>query len=120
MDCFIDTISKEAILKNYAKLKKAKIKTIPYGSTITNTLTGEPLGHAEMIFHYNNQTWHYTNWKGSTRVYKNKASDNILEITNKIYSTFFPNWKVEKVVPLDIISFFIEDSEPLPKQFINA
>jgi hypothetical protein len=117
--CLIDVISKEAIVRNKAKLNKASVKTFPYATTYVNTLTGERTGHAEMLYYYNNDTWHYSSSTGSTRIFKNKISKDILNITVKVYERFLPSYTVEKVVPLDIVSFFEDDTQPLPKKYIN-
>lgn len=118
--CMIDVISKEAILRNRAKLQKAEVETIPYATTYFDTTTGTRVGHAEMIYFYNDDTWHYSSSTGSTRIYKNKLSEDILEITNKIYKLHFPNFKVEKVVPMDIVTFFPEDETyVLENRYIN-
>jgi hypothetical protein len=115
-DCFIDVISKEAIVKNLQKLKKAKIKTIPYATTLLNTLTGVATGHAEMVFHYNGDTWHYSNHQGSIKIYSKKLSEDILSISEKAYS-LTPHMKVLKVVPIDLVTNFPEHSQPLLKLY---
>jgi hypothetical protein len=118
--CMIDVISKEAVIRNRAKLQKAEVETIPYATTYYNTTTGEYVGHAEMIYFYNDDTWHYSSTTGSTRIYKDKLSEDILTITNKIYKLHFPHYRVQKVVPMDIITFFPDDnSQPLPDHYIN-
>lgn len=38
--CMIDVISKEAIIRNRAKLQKAEVETIPYATTYVDTTTG--------------------------------------------------------------------------------
>jgi hypothetical protein len=115
-DCFIDVISKEAIIKNLQKLKKAKIKTIPYATTLLNTLTGETIGHAEMVFHYNGDTWHYSNHQGSIKVYPKNLSEDILSVSEKVYS-LTPHMKVLKVIPMDLVANFPEHSQPLSEQY---
>jgi hypothetical protein len=118
--CMIDVISKEAVLRNRAKLQKAEVETIPYATTYVDTVTGQRMGHAEMIYFYNDDTWHYSSSTGSTRIYKDKLSDDILGITNKIYKLHFPNLKVEKVVPMDIVTFFPDEiSYNLSDKYIN-
>ena len=116
--CMIDMISKEAVIRNVAKLKKAKVKTIPYVSTMFNTLTGEHKAHAGMVFFYKNDTWHYDNSIGSTRVIRNTHSKDLLSIVNKSFSRY-PHIKIEKVLPLSLAEFFPEDNKPCPKQFLN-
>ena len=116
----IDVIAKEAVIRNRAKLQKAEVETIPYATTYVNVVTGERVGHAEMIYFYNDDTWHYSSSTGSTRVYKDKLSDDILGITNKIYKLHFPSFKVEKVVPMDIATFFPdEETFELEDRYIN-
>jgi len=115
-DCLIDVISKEAIIKNQQKLKKAKVKTIPFATTLLNTLTGETTGHAEMVFHYNEDTWHYSNHQGSIKIYPKKLSEDILTISEKAYS-LTPHMKVLKVIPIDLVANFPEHTQPLPKQY---
>lgn len=119
--CMIDVIAREAVIHNRAKLQKAEVETIPYATTYVDTTTGARIGHAEMIYFYNDDTWHYSSSTGSTRVYKDKLSEDILEITKKIYKLHFPNLKIEKVVPMDMATFFPEeDSFNLPAKYFNS
>lgn len=113
----IDMISKEAILLNHAKLKKAKIKTIPYVSDITNKETGIRTAHACMIFHYRGDTWHYDNCYGSVKVFVGKLSNSIPSIAKKVFS-LRPHLKLHRAFPLDIQSNFKAESQPLPKKYI--
>ena len=116
--CMIDMIAKEAVLKNVAKLKKAKVKTMPYVSTMFNALTGETRGHAGMIFHYRNDTWHYDNSTGSTRILYNEHSKDYLKVVKKAFS-LYPSIKIQSVLPLSMAVNFPEDAKPCPKKFLN-
>lgn len=116
--CMIDMIAKEAVIKNVAKLKKAKVKTMPYASTMFNTLTGESRGHAGMVFYYKNDTWHYDNSTGSTRVLKGEHSKDLLGVVKKSFS-LHPHIEIEKVMPLSLASYFPEDAKECPKKFLN-
>jgi len=99
-DCLIDLISKESVLK------ASSIQTLPYAVTFVDSLTGKESAHAEMVYHYDNDTWHYTNWNGSVRVLSNKFSEDILNIAQKVYDAFAPRYKVIKTVPLKDCTFF--------------
>ena len=114
----IDMIAKEAIIKNVAKLKKAKVKTMPYASTLVNTISGEIRGHAGMIFHYKNDTWHYDPSSGSRRIYRDKHSKDYLEIVNRAYSDQPQIW-VKCVFPLVIADFFRDEGKSCPAKFFN-
>lgn len=104
--CMIDMIAREAVVKNRAKLRGVNIETIPFCTTYVDTLTGARTAHAEMLYHYNNDTWHYTNSLGSTRIFKNKKSFDIKKVADIIYTKFFPKLKVEKVLPIADVEFF--------------
>lgn len=105
-DCLIDLISKEATIKNEALLRQASVDTYPYAVTLVDSLTGKEFAHCEMSFHYKNDTWHYTNWNGSVRLFKDRIVNDLEGIAKKIYTTFAPRYKVVKVTPLDVCTFF--------------
>ena len=117
--CLVDMIAHEHVLKNHKKLKRAKIKTIPYSTTFQNTLTGETWSHAEMVFYYKGDTWHYSNHSGSTKVILNRCCEDLLEITKKVYSSWQTDKRVVKVMPLDLVANFVEHSRALPDKYVN-
>lgn len=102
--CFIDVISKEAIIRNKSKLNKAKIKTFPIWTTCIHSK--KKSAHAEMFFYYKNDTWFYSNQIGSLRILKNRKGKNFKNMVKRIYSYFYPDHKVESVHQLDEITFF--------------
>jgi len=102
--CFIDVISKEAILRNKSKLDKAKINTFPI---ITTTLNKKKkTSHAEMFFYYKGDTWFYSNQIGSIRVLRKRKGRNIKNMVKRIYSFFYPEHEVLSVHHMDYVEFF--------------
>jgi hypothetical protein len=115
--CLIDVISKEAAVKNQAKLNKAKVKTIPYVVDLFNNNTHKRTGHACLIFHYDGDTWHYDNQCGSVKVFKGKLSNDILAIAKKVY-TLYPHITLRSAFPLKMSTQFEGESKTLPKKYI--
>lgn len=114
--CVIDMISKEAIIKNHAKLKKAHVKTIPYA--IDMICDGERRGHACMLFHYKGDTWHYDNSFGSVRVYQKKYVKDVFKVAQRVYSTH-KNIKVLRAFPMEFVTHFPDQEKELPKKYIK-
>lgn len=115
----IDAIAKEAIIKNHAKLKKAQVRSFIFTSTDYDTKLSITRGHAHLIFYYKGDTWHYDNGSGSTKVYAGKYVKNILSVVKRVYSLHCPHIKVQKVVPLNLMTNFDRYAKPLPKKYIN-
>jgi len=116
--CLIDVISKEAIIKNRAKLKKVKVETVPYVVSMTNSLSGIPSAHACMLFYYKGDTWHYDNSTGSTRAFRNKKVKNVLTVAKKVFS-LQPWLKIDRAYPLEYMDNFPEEARILPNKYIN-
>lgn len=117
--CLIDAIAKESIIKNHAKLKKTRVKSIVFSSTDYDTKTNSTRGHTHLIFYYQGHTWHYDNGMGTIKAYAHKYEKNILNVIKRVYSLHYPHIKVQKVVPLNLMTNFDRYAKPLPKKYIN-
>lgn len=116
--CLIDVIAMEAALKNRKKLIRANIETIPYVSTLVNTITGITTGHACLLFHYKGDTWNYDSLLGSIKVFPLELSWDLTKVAKKVFS-LLPNIEVTKTISLDICTMYKEDDKKMQKILIN-
>lgn len=107
-DCMIDVVCREAALKAHKRLLRAEINTIPYAIDYVNTLSGEKISHACLLFHYKGDTWNYDPIRGSMKVFPDIISNNIFAAAKKVFSPIL-TMKILKAVPLDIVTMTKED-----------
>ena len=116
--CLIDVISMESALKNRKKLIRASVETVPYVSTLVNTLTGAVTGHACLLFHYKGDTWNYDSLLGSVKVFPMELIWDLTTVAKKVFS-LLPNTEVARTIPLEVCTMFKEDNEKMQKLIKN-